>query len=178
MSIEKSLYGLKKAAKLWNDEIHKTLIELGFTQGKADACLYSKQVNNDWCFVLIYVDDILIATKSIELIEEIKDGISLKFDIDDLGEIKHYLGIEITKGADGFYDLNQSSYINKIAHDFGLSDAKVSNIPMQVNYGKGTAKGDDGLLTSNKQYQRLIGCLLYISVNTRPDIATTVSILA
>lgn len=176
--LKKSLYGLKQAAKSWNDEINKTLFELGFTQSKADACLYSKRINNNWCFILIYVDDILIAAESIKVVKEIKDKISLKFDIDDLGEIKHYLGIEIMKEADGFYSLNQSGYINKITHEFGLSDAKISNVPIQVNYGKDVAKGDDGLLTSNMQYQRLIGCLLYISVNTRPDIAAGVSILA
>lgn len=56
--LNKSMYGLKQAAKMWNNEIHGALIEFGLTQSKVDVCLYSKQVNGEWCFVLIYVDDI------------------------------------------------------------------------------------------------------------------------
>lgn len=60
--LNKSIYGLKQAAKMWNDEIHNALIEFSFTQSKADDCLYSKQVNDEWCFILIYVDDILVVS--------------------------------------------------------------------------------------------------------------------
>lgn len=91
-----------------------------------------------------------------------KDLISSKFDIEDLGQIKQFLGIEVTKDRSGFFSLNQSKYIKKVINDFRLSDAKASNVPMLANYGKEVAQGDSGSLTTNKQYQQPIGCLLYI----------------
>lgn len=176
--LKKSIYGLKQAAKTWNDAIHAVLMDAGFRQNCADPCLYSRKVNDDWCYLLIYVDDMIVAAKGNEVIDELKNVITRHFDLEDLGEIKFYLGIEVSKSSDGFFQLSQSSYIKKVANDFGLSDAKDSKVPMNVNYGKSSTADDETLLQNNTDYQKLIGCLLYIAVNTRPDIAASVSILA
>lgn len=62
---------------------------------------------------------------------------------------------------------------------FGLQDAKTSNVPMNIGFKdlKTCQVSTNDLLLSNKNYQKLIGCLLYISVNTRPDISASISIL-
>lgn len=174
--LKKSIYGLKQAANVWNNEIHTFLIKLNFEQSKNDSCLYSRRVMNDWCFLLIYVDDIILFSKSNEAIDNIIKLIASKFDIHDLGEIKYYLGMEVTKDNDGIYHLSQSHYIDKVVKDFCMANAKTSNVPMQLNYGK--AEPNDEFLLSNSEYQSLIGSLLYISVNTRPDISSSISILA
>lgn len=127
---------------------------------------------------MVYVDDIIIATKNLNAIHKVKNMISSEFEIKDLNEVKQYLGIEITRDKNGIFHLSQTKYIKKVVNDFGLESAKVSNIPMQVNYGKTTTDENEGLLLSNEQYQKLIGCLLYISINTRPDISASISILA
>lgn len=176
--LKKSIYGLKQAAKSWNDEIHRFLTRHSFERSKNDPCLYTKVQDSELVYLLIYVDDILIVAKSMKCIQGVKSMLAMEFDIQDLGEIKQYLGIDVTRDKDGIFHLNQAKYIKKIVNEFGMSHAKVSNVPMQVNYGKTAANTDDGLLLSNKQYQKLIGCLLYISVNTRPDISASISILA
>lgn len=154
------------------------LIEAKFQQSKADACLYTRKFGDKWCYLLIYVDDMTLMAKSTEIINEVKKFISSKFELEDLGDIKYYLGIEINKSVDGYYQLCQSNYINKIAFDYGLADAKESNVPISVNYGKTTKVEDEKFLTDNTAYQKLIGSLLYVAVNTRPDIAASVSILS
>lgn len=58
----------------------------------------------------------------------------------------------------------------------GLEDAKPSPIPLDPGYGKTTVA--DEQLPDNKEYQKLVGQLLYISVNTRPDISAAISILS
>lgn len=176
--LKKSIYGLKQAAKAWNDEIRRVLTQEKFTQSKNDVCLYSKKVHGEWVFLLIYVDDIAIVTKSDAAMKNVKAMLSSKFKVQDLGEVKQYLSIEVTRDSNGIYSLNQSKYIKKIVSDFGLSDAKASSIPIQVGYGKSKRDNNDDLLLSNVQYQKLLGCLLYVSVNTRPDIAASISILA
>ncbi|XP_037806567.1 secreted RxLR effector protein 161-like [Lucilia sericata] len=57
---------------------------------------------------------------------------------------------------------------------FGLQDAKSSKYPLEPSYGK----TDSELLLRNDEYQSLLGSLLYIAVNTRPDICASVAILA
>lgn len=176
--LKKGIYGLKQAAKLWNDEINFALTSKGFDRSKADPCLYMKNINEETVYVLIYVDDIAIVTKSPETMNTVKSILVSKFNTQDLGEIKQYLGVEVTRDKDGIFHLNQEQYINKIVNDFGLTTAKTSDVPIHVSYGKATANANDSILRSNAQFQKLLGCLLYISVNTRPDIAASVSILA
>lgn len=94
-----------------------------------------------------------------------------------MGNIKYYLGLEITRDNGGNYAISQTKYINQVVEQYGLKDAKVSNVPLSVGYGKENGDNDD-LLPDNDNYRKLIGCLLYIAVNTRPDIAASVSILA
>lgn len=176
--LKKSIYGLKQAAKSWNDTIHQFLTKIGFMQSKADQCLYTKRINDEWAYILVYVDDIVLVAKTTTTIHALKQIIANEFDIKDLGEIKQYLGIEVTRDEKGIFHLNQAKYINKVVNEFGLDTAKISNVPMQPNYGKSAKEDDRGVLLSNTQYQKLLGCLLYISINTRPDISASVSILA
>lgn len=56
-----------------------------------------------------------------------------------------------------------------------MADAKTSDIPISVAYEKGA---NSEAMVDNEKYRQLIGCLLYVSVNTRPDISTSVSMLA
>lgn len=72
--------------------------------------------------------------------------------------------------------MNRSAFIRKVVNDYGLIDAKSSNVPMDVSYRKQSITGD--ILVSNERYRSLIGSLLYISVNTRPNIAASVGILS
>lgn len=131
--LKKSLYGFKPAAKSWNDAIHTVLIDAGFQQSKADQCLYSRKKNGEWAFLLIYVDDIIIVTKSIDSVNDIMNSIASKFALDDLGDIKFYLGMEVTRDVNHNYYICQSKDIEKVAADFGLSDAKELSVPMNVN---------------------------------------------
>lgn len=174
--LRKSIYGLKQAARSWNEAIHTVLTNGGFKQSKADTCLYTCMLNRELVLLLIYVDDMVLLVKSQTAAKMVKKMISSKYEIEDLGEIKHYLGIKITKTADGTYQLDQSTYIKQVAFNFGLANAKESKTPMNVGYGKTEEKAV--MLATNRDYQKLIGCLLYVAINTRPDIAASISILS
>ncbi|GJQ81218.1 hypothetical protein Trydic_g20437 [Trypoxylus dichotomus] len=89
--LKRSLHGLKQAATSWDDAIHTTLMQ--FQQSKADPCLYTKKENGDSHYLLIYVDDLIAASKNNITIDSIKATLNQHFGIEDLGEIKFYLGI-------------------------------------------------------------------------------------
>ncbi|KAK2577550.1 hypothetical protein KPH14_012917, partial [Odynerus spinipes] len=64
---------------------------------------------------------------------------------------------------------------NEMLQTYELKDAKISDIPLDVNY-KNIEEGK--LLPENKKYQSLIGSLMYIAISTRPDITASVTILS
>lgn len=97
-----------------------------------------------------------------------------KFQLTALGDVKRFLGIQITKTAEG-YCLNQQVYINQMVANYGLEDAKGSRIPLDPGYMQ--QKEETERLPTNDKYQSLVGGLLYVSVHTRPDIAISASIL-
>jgi len=85
--LNKAIYGLKQAGRLWNFKINDTLLELGFNRCKSEPCVYIKKDrnNNIICILAIYVEDILIAGKNKE-INKIREGIKSKFELSDIGE--------------------------------------------------------------------------------------------
>lgn len=174
--LERSIYGLKQAPRMWNESINQALTAIGFKRSKADHCLYFKSLGNDWCLLLIYVDDIILTATSDELIETVKTDISNCFEIRDLGIVNFYLGLHIQCDKNGIYNANQTLYINKICAEFGLSDANPSKNPIDPGYY--SAGDETNQLINNNQYQSLIGCLLYVTLNTRPDISSAICILS
>jgi hypothetical protein len=117
----------------------------------------------------------LFAGSNSEIINESYKSLSESFEIKDLGEVKQFIGIDIHKSSDGFFCINQSQYITKIASELGLSQAKSQKYPIHPGYLNMT--GED-FLPSNSDYRKVIGMLLYVSTNSRPDISASVCILA
>lgn len=173
--LNKSIYGLKQSARIWNCKINEIVTGNGFRRGVADPCLYRKVVNGEWTYILVYVDDVIIASKSKNNIDKAKSIFSKEFKTKDLGELKCYLGINVEKDESGYFHMNQENYINNLLKTFGLEDAKSSSIPMDTSYMK---IKDDTLMDNNSLYRQAIGALLYIGCNTRPDIAASISILS
>lgn len=136
----------------------------------------SKCVKGDYIYVLVYVDDLVVASDKEELIESTGKFFKESFEIKCLGPIKNYLGLEVERDKQGNFLVSQTSYIKSVVSEIGLRDAKASAYPLDPNYGKTPNNGD--VLLDNKLYQKFIGCLLYIAVNSRPDISASVSILA
>lgn len=173
--LKKSLYGIKQAARCWNIKLNEILLKYGFSRGKADTCLYVKQVQHGLLYLLVYVDDIILASPEqgniTEVIQYLKNYIELKL----MGDLNFYLGVEVQRKENGFF-LSQSHYIDKILDNFNLTSAKISKVPMDVGYLK--LAGEEELLPNNELYRKAIGSLLYLAVNTRPDIMAAVSLLS
>lgn len=144
--------------------MHKVLTDIGFVRSENDVCLYSKQESDGWCRLLVYVDDMTLTAKSLDTIERMKSKIASKFEIQDLGDMKYYL--EVTRDDGGIFHLCQSNYIRKMINNFGMTDSKISNVPMDPGDVKGRKDNDEGLLLTNTKYRQLVGSLLYVSVCT------------
>lgn len=116
-----------------------------------------------------------MASKSDELMDQIEKRIGEFVEIKPLGEVQFYLGIAMERDKDGISYISQKQYITNILKKFRLEDAKPSKIPLDLGYGKRIEIHDP--MKNPDIYRSAIGSLLYLSVNTRPDIAVSASIL-
>lgn len=95
--LKRSLYGLKQAGRTWNLTLDKKLRGLSFSRLNAETCLYVCRQGDRVCFLVVYVDDFLLAANSRSFMNDIKRKLSATFKMRDLGPASYILGIHITR---------------------------------------------------------------------------------
>lgn len=75
--LKKSIYGLKQASRQWYIKFNDTITSFGFEENLVDRCIYRKISGSKFMFLVLYVDDILLATNSLSMLHETKN-ISLR----------------------------------------------------------------------------------------------------
>jgi len=176
--LKKALYGLKQAARAWNKKLEDVLIKAGFRPTDADPCLYVGTVGGDKVFILVYVDDLLVAAKSAKRVDAGKRVILDAFKARDMGASTFFLGMHIERdGGTRALRLSQHQYASNLLERFGLPDANPARLPMGV---RAHLHKDGEALPGPliQSYQELLGALLYLANGTRPDIAFAVGRLS
>jgi hypothetical protein len=167
----KGLYGLKQTSKIWNDTLHKVLIELGFMQCTFDAGVYWRRRAGRVVFLTVYVDDIVIAGVPAD-IDAVVGELAARFKLKNLGRVHHLLGMEVNNKPGRMLCLSQTAYIERLAEKFGLTSAKPGRSP-QFHHEK-TTKIERDLAKINDPklpYREIVGSLQYLVMCTRPDLA-------
>ena len=137
--LKKSIYGLKQASRQWYLNFDQTIMNVGFKENVEDNCVYAKFKNRKFIFLVLYVDDILLASSDVSLLLETKKFLSSKFDMKDLGEASFVLGIEIHRDrSKGVLGLSQKAYIEKVLKKFSMHKCSPSPAPIV----KGDRYGD------------------------------------
>lgn len=124
----------------------------------------------------IYVDDIVLATDTKNDMQQIKESLCKRFDMTDLGEVKHILGIEVKRQGRATF-LSQAKYTQDVLQKFGMQDCKAASTPREVNEYL-IKQSQDALPVDKATYQSLVGSLMYLMLGTRPDIANAVGAVA
>ena len=171
--LNKSLYGLKQASRQWFAKFSEAIKSAGYIQSKADYSLFTRQQGQSFTALLIYVDDILITGNDPEAINALKRFLHGHFKIKDLGNLKYFLGIEVSQSKKGIF-ISQRKYALEILKDSGLLGARPVEFPMEQNV-KLSNTGE--LLKDPAKYRRLVGRLIYLTI-TRPDITYPVHVLS
>lgn len=175
--LKKAIYGLKQAGKQWHTKLDGILTERGLIATKYDPCVYQTESEQEKLIVLIYVDDILIASKNIYKIQDLKKNLSEKLEVKDIGRANFCLGIEINQQL-AEVTLNQKKYTLELLAKYGMEKCNPVSTPAEVGAKLIIADQPEERLTNPRQYKELVGGLMYLAVATRPDIAHTVSALA
>ncbi|XP_019161170.1 PREDICTED: uncharacterized protein LOC109157786 [Ipomoea nil] len=166
----RSLYDLKQASRQWNAKLTATLLRDGFKQAAVDPSLFTKGIGRDYIALLIYIDDILVASSELTNIQQIKESLDEAFKIKDLGVLGYFLGIEAKVTTAGL-NLCQRKYALDILNDAGFINCKPMSTPMVP--GSHLSQHDGTPLNDPGSYRHLIGRLLYLTA-TKPDITYAV----
>jgi hypothetical protein len=172
--LNKSLYGLKQASRQWFAKFSSTILKQGFVQSKSDYSLFTRVQGTVFMALLVYVDDILIASNDMPSVHALKDSLHAEFKLKDLGTLKYFLGLEVARSTKGS-SLCQRKYALDILSDSGMLASKPVATPMEQNLKMSQSTGD--LLDDPSIYRRLVGRLLYLTV-TRLDISYSVQKLS
>ncbi|XP_019161991.1 PREDICTED: uncharacterized protein LOC109158510 [Ipomoea nil] len=170
----RSLYGLKQASRQWNSRLSNALMSKGFEQSKSDPSLFIKGQGMQFIVILVYVDDILVTSPTLSLIQELKCFLDATFKIKDLGSLGYFLGIEAHISNERL-NLCQRKYALDILNEAGFLSCKPVSTPMVP--GHQFQKEGGTLLEDANSYRRLVGRLLCLTA-TRPDITYAVQQLS
>ena len=74
--LRKSIYGLRQAARNWYKKLHDFLLEKEMTKSANDPCLFTRKSQDNFLYVLTWVDDILIVRNKPEDVQKLKYSLS------------------------------------------------------------------------------------------------------
>jgi hypothetical protein len=178
LRLKKSIYGLRQAARDWYTLLRRELQSLGWHQLKADAGIYSREIDGKQCFLAVYVDDIIIAADTLEVVSIIKSEIRQRFEIKDNGECQEVLGMCVSQNREeGWVAIDLSG--RKLAfleEEFPGSRAK-ARTPMSPGLVL-PPKVPHASVAEVARYRRILGHLLYFARAMHPEMLYAVCRLA
>lgn len=180
LKLNKSMYGLRCAAKNWYRTIVEVLTEFGLKQIYSDECVFSNchPEIEQLIIVVIHVDDGAIVSRNLALIESLKDHLKSKFQITDHGELKSFLGYSIDYDREkGTMRIDQKKYAVELLKKFGMEHCKKQRTPVGVADELMIEHVEVLPFEQLKEYQEIVGGLNYLANGSRPDIAFLVSVL-
>ncbi|KAG3235934.1 hypothetical protein PI124_g19044 [Phytophthora idaei] len=174
--VVKALYGLRQSGREWNSELNQWLLGRGYQRSMTEPCLYYRFDGNTIMLILVYVDDIMVATNEEEGKKNLFDDLDTAYGIKDQGLLTQYLGIEMAQTDDSVTN-NQSKYAREILETFGYSQAHAVGNPMETNV-KLVPLGESEDADTSFEYRKAVGMLMYLATGTRPDLAFAVGQLS
>ena len=173
--LHKSLYGLKQSGRNWNFVLSDFLKSIGFKQSEVDACLFTK-FDSEISYIVIWVDDIVIATNSEIQLNAIKKSLMQRFKMTDLGPLSWFLGIEFHVTSGGI-SMCQSRYIEGVLKRFGMESCNPRSTPCESKLDKYDCSVNN-TAEEVKTFRQIVGSLIYAMTCTRPDLAFVVTKLS
>ncbi|CAI7801866.1 unnamed protein product, partial [Closterium sp. NIES-53] len=178
-SLCRPVYGLREAPCEWHDTLRTTLAPLGFVPSTADPSLFLRtDTSLPPFYVLVYVNDLVFAMADTEALTLVKSKLQKRHTCTDLGEVRSYLGLQITRDrARCTITLTQSHTVHQVLHRFGFQYSSPQLTPLSTSHSLSAPPSDESVEPSGP-YPELVGCLMYLMTCTRPDLVYPLSLLA
>jgi len=170
--LKKALYGLKQAPRLWFTDIDHFLQSQGFIPFSGDSNLYISSSLK--VVLLLYVDDILIASGTPSTITSVKKQLISQYKMTNLGLSRQFLGIDI-KQLPGKIRIGQQHFVESVLRHFGMSYCNGIWTTLEAR----PSLEFEPLAPEDQQlYLSLVGSVMYLMLGTRTDLAFTISVLS
>ncbi|CAI7856977.1 unnamed protein product [Closterium sp. NIES-54] len=178
-SLRRPVYGLRQAPREWYDTLRTTLAALGFAPSTADPSLFLRtDTSLPPFYILVYVDDLVFAIADTAGLAHVKSELQKRHTCTDLGELRSYLGLQITRDrAQHIVTLTQSHMVQQVLQRFDFTYSSPQATPLSTRHPLSALPSDESVEPSGP-YPELVGCLMYLMTCTRPDLAYPLSILA
>lgn len=166
LRLKKSLYGLRKTSRQWYAKLSSAFLSCCFILAPSDHSLFVKHQGSSFIALLVYVNDVIVASNDLALVIEVKNYLHDQFKIKDLGELKYFLGMEVAHSKQVLH-ICQNKFTKDLLQATGFITSKPAPTPM--NFNCRLIKEGKALLDV-KEYRQLVGKLLYLTT-TRPNIS-------
>ncbi|CAI7845604.1 unnamed protein product [Closterium sp. NIES-54] len=178
-SLRRPVYGLRQAPREWHDTLRTTLAALGFAPSTADPSLFLRtDTSLPPFYILVYVDDLVFATADTAGLAHVKSELQKRHMCTDLGELRSYLGLQITRDrAQRTITVTKSHMVQQVLQRFGFTYSSPKATPLPTRHSLSALPSDESVESSGP-YPELVGCLMYLMTCTRRDLAYPLSILA
>ncbi|CAI7819776.1 unnamed protein product [Closterium sp. NIES-54] len=135
-SLRWPVYGLRQAPHEWNDTLRTILAALRFTPSTSDTSLFLRTDSSlPPFYVLVYVDDLVFATADTEALTLVKSELQKRHTCTDLGELRSYLGLQITRNrARRTITLTQSHMVHQVFKRFGFQFSSPQPTPLSTGH--------------------------------------------
>jgi hypothetical protein len=111
--LHKSLYGLKQAPRTWFHHFTTFLLFIGFSASKCATSLFILKNGSSIAYLLLYVEDIILTANTTTLLTSIIESLHHDFSMTDLGDLHHFLGVNVHRTKDGIF-LTQQQHASEL----------------------------------------------------------------
>jgi histone deacetylase 1/2 len=171
--LQRSIYGLKQSPRAWYARLSQLLYQLGFSSSKADTSLFVFSRDGIQIYMLVYVDDIVIAGSTSEAVDRLVHALAAVFPIKDMGKLDYFLGLEASYNSGGM-TLTQRKYALDLLHRVNMENCNSAPTPLATS--ESLARDAGAVLSTDDafRYRSVVGGLQYLTL-TRPDISFAVN---
>ena len=149
----------------------------------ADHSLYTLQSREFLVIVILYVDDLILLASGMTKMLEVKAMLKEEYEMTNLGELHYCLGVEFKRDRAAWtITMSQHKYLEEILKRFNMEECKAIGTPLDthVKLAKLTDEEFEEVRADMQgvPYKAAVGCLMYATVATRPDLAFPVSVVS
>ncbi|CAI7834932.1 unnamed protein product [Closterium sp. NIES-53] len=133
--LNKAIYGLKQAPRCWYARLVEVLEALGFKVSGCDESLFMTEGEKEKVFLLVYVDESLLFSPSLERIKEVQGKLKETFQCKALGPVGYYLGLHVVQNeVKGWLRLHQHKYLAAMGEKYGLEEGRSVKTPLPSGF--------------------------------------------
>lgn len=175
VKLNKSLYGLRQASRQWHGHLTERLISLGFVQCLADPCVFRLIEDGRVVItIVVHVDDIFAVGEK-ERCDQFGRDLNEKVPVKNLGDLRWYSGLYYERDLErGTITVSQQTYAEELAEEYGVKWGK--SIPLSA--GMKLEEFDVEEPATSFPFRELVGSLMWLATQTRPDISNAVRAVA